>query len=77
MTFDSTGRIVNRCAFAEGLSNVNSGELVVPEELPEVDKNQKKVDDEDDAESIDAKPAKDDEGAEGNDKKDEKKEEDI
>lgn len=77
MTFDSTGRIVNRCAFAEGLSNVNSGELVVPEKLPEVDKNQKKVDDEDDAESIDAKPAKDDEGAEGDDKKDEKKEEDI
>lgn len=80
MTFDTTGRIVNRSAFAEGLSNVNSGELVVPEKLPEVEKTQKKVDDEDDAESIDAapaKPAKDDEDAEGDDKKEEKKEEDI
>lgn len=79
MTFDSTGRIVNRSAFAEGLSNVNSGELVVPEKLPDVEKTQKKkADDEDDAEAVEAvpsKPAKDDE--EADDKKEEKKEEDI
>lgn len=74
MTFDTTGRIVNRSAFAEGLSNVNSGELVVPEKLPEVEKNQKK-NDEDDAEAVEAapsKPAKDDEEVE-----EKKKEEDI
>ena len=77
MTFSPTGEILNRFAFAEGLSNVNSGELVIPEKLPEVEKTQKK-DDEDDAESVEAAPsasAKDDEEAE--DKKDDKKEEDI
>ena len=36
MTFDAAGVIQNRCAFAEGRSNVNSGELVA-KPLPVVD----------------------------------------
>ena len=36
MTFDAAGVIQNRCAFAEGRSNVNSGELVV-KPLPTAD----------------------------------------
>ena len=36
MTFDAAGAIQNRCAFAEGRSNVNSGELVA-KPLPTAD----------------------------------------
>lgn len=36
MTFDAAGVIQNRCAFAEGRSNVNSGELVA-KPLPAID----------------------------------------
>ena len=42
MTFNSTGEMMNRCAFAENLSTVNSGELVVMEAIPDADKEKTK-----------------------------------
>ena len=69
MTFGAAGEMVNRFAFAEGLSNVNSGELVVADKVAAVTKS-KDSEDDDSAETVEAKPAKDDEDGE---KKDEKK----
>lgn len=44
MTFDPAGVMKNRCAFAEGLSNVNSGELVVaPRVAADVEKEKAKA----------------------------------
>ena len=59
MTFNPAGDILNRCAYAEGRANVNSGELVVPDSIP-ADENKVKDADADAAEaveSVDAKPA--------------------
>ena len=72
MTFNATGEMVNRFAFAEGLSNINSGELVVAATVAAVTKA-KDADDDDAAEAVEAKPAKDEEGEE---KKEEKKDDD-
>ena len=64
MTFNAAGEIVNRFAFAEGRSSINSGELVKP--APDAAKKAAKdKDDEDAAETIDAKSAND-----GDEKKD-------
>ena len=70
MTFNPAGDILNRCAYAEGRANVNSGELVVPDSIPPDEKKAKDADADaaETVESVDAKPA-----AEG---KDEKKSED-
>ena len=60
MTFNPAGDILNRCAFAEGRANVNTGELVVPDSIPVSDKEKAKDADADAAEtveSVDAKPA--------------------
>ena len=63
MTFNPAGDILNRCAFAEGRSNVNSGELVVPDSIPAEKEKAKDADAEAaTVESVDAKatePAED------------------
>lgn len=82
MTFDSTGAIKNRCAFAEGRSNVNSGELVIaPSVVVDAEKKEAKAASEEteEVEAVEAMPspakAEDEGGAE--EKKDEEvKEED-
>ena len=75
MTFGPTGKIMNRTAFAEGLSCLNSGELEVPEKLPGVEKTKK---DDDDSESVEVEaPAKASADDADDEKKDEKKEDDI
>ena len=65
MTFNPAGEILNRCAYAEGRANVNSGELVVPDSIPATDKEKAKDADAEAAEtveSVDATPAADSEG---------------
>ena len=63
MTFGASGDMLNRFAFAEGRSNVNSGELVISTKVPDAaaSKGAKAAaDDEDDeAETVEAAPAKD------------------
>ena len=68
MTFNAADEMVNRFAFAEGLSNINSGELVVDKRVVAESKAKDKDGDDDD-EAEEAKPA----AQEGDD--DEKKEE--
>ena len=81
MTFDASGEIKNRCAFAEGRSNVNSGELVVaPAAVASAEKEKAKAASEEteEVEAVETKPAKakaDDEAADDEKKDDEKKEE--
>lgn len=41
MTFNAAGDMVNRCAFTEGLSSINSGELVIATTMAAVNKNAK------------------------------------
>ena len=79
MTFDASGEIKNRCAFAEGRSNVNSGELVIaPAAVASIEKEKAKAASEEteEVEAVEAKPAKakaGDEAAEDEKKDDEKK----
>lgn len=54
MTFNAAGEMANRFAFAEGLSNVNSGELVIASTVAAATKSAKDADD-DDAETVEAK----------------------
>ena len=89
MAIDASGEIKSRCAFAEGRSNVNSGELVIaPVAAASAEKEKAKAASEDteEVEAVEAKPAKakakdDAEAAdeekkeEKEDKKDEKKDE--
>ena len=81
MTFDASGEIKNRCAFAEGRSNVNSGELVIaPAAVASVEKEKAKAASEEteEVEAVETKPAKakaDDEAADDEKKDDGKKEE--
>lgn len=61
MTFDASGEIKNRRAFAEGRSNVNSGELViVPPEASDAEKKKVKAASEDteEVEAVETKPVK-------------------
>ena len=88
MAIDASGEIKSRCAFAEGRSNVNSGELVIaPVAVASAEKEKAKVASEEteEVEAVEAKPAKakakddaeaaDEEKEEKEDKKDEKKDE--
>lgn len=43
MTFDQAGVMRNRCAFAEGRSMVNTGELVVAADIPDEDEKKEKA----------------------------------
>lgn len=56
MTFSPSGDMLNRFAFAEGRSNVNSGELVIPTKIPETGKAEKVASDDDDGEAVEAVP---------------------
>ena len=81
MTFDASGQIKNRCAFAEGRSNVNSGELVIAPAAASAETEKAKVASEEteEVEAVEANPAKakaDDEAA-GEEKKDDKKKDDA
>lgn len=61
MVFDATGEIKSRCAFAEGRSNVNSGELVItPVEVADAEKKKAKAASEEteEVEAVETKPAK-------------------
>ena len=78
MTFDASGQIKNRCVFAEGRSNVNSGELVIaPVEVAGTEKEKAKAASEEteEVEAVEANPAKAkaDDAASDEEKKDEKK----
>ena len=81
MTIDATGEIKNRCAFAEGRANVNSGELVLaPVVAADVEKEKAKAASEEteEVEAVEAKPAKSkakDDGEAAEEKKDDAKEE--
>lgn len=88
MAIDASGEIKSRCAFAEGRSNVNSGELVIaPVAVANAEKEKAKAASEEteEVEAVEAKPAKakakddaeaaDEEKEEKEDKKDEKKDE--
>ena len=81
MTFDASGQIKNRCAFAEGRSNVNSGELVIAPAAASAETEKAKVASEEteEVEAVEANPAKakaDDEAA-GEEKKDDQKKDDA
>ena len=81
MTFDASGEIKNRCAFAEGRSNVNSGELVIaPAVVASVEKEKAKAASEEteEVEAVESKPAKAKAGGEAaeDEKKDEEKKDD-
>ena len=61
MAFDASGEIKTRCAFAEGRSNVNSGELVIASaDAADAEKKKAKAASEEteEVEAVDAKPAK-------------------
>ena len=61
MAFDASGEIKTRCAFAEGRSNVNSGELVIaPAEAADAEKKKAKAASEEteEVEAVETKPAK-------------------
>ena len=83
MTIDATGEIKNRCAFAEGRANVNSGELVIaPTAVADLEKEKAKTASEEteEVEAVEAKPVKakakaKDDGEAEEEKKDEEKEE--
>ena len=81
MTFDASGQIKNRCAFAEGRSNVNSGELVIAPAATasaETEKAKAASEETEEVEAVEANPAKakaDDEAA-GDEKKDDQKKKD-
>ena len=93
MTIDATGEIKNRCAFAEGRANVNTGELVIaPTAVADLEKEKAKTASEEteEVEAVETKPAKakakggdeaeekaDEEKEEKEEKKDEKKDDDI
>ena len=74
MTFGSTGDMKNRIAFAEGRSNVNSGELVVSTKVAEADKAAKSNSADEETETVEVKPAEEKKSEAP--KKEEKKEED-
>ncbi len=77
MTFNPAGDMLNRCAFAEGRANVNSGELVVPDTIPDSGKDKTKEADADaETESVDAAPAASADNDEEKGEKKEKKSED-
>ena len=80
MAIDASGEIKSRCAFAEGRSNVNSGELVIaPAVVADVEKEKAKVASEEteEVEAVEAKPAKgkakDDAESASEDKEEDKK----
>ncbi|MGN0846450.1 MAG: hypothetical protein ACI4RA_03585 [Kiritimatiellia bacterium] len=82
MTFSPSGDMLNRFAFAEGRSNVNSGELVISPKIPESGKVEKAASDDDDGETVEAVPAekaekKADDAQPDKDEKADKEEEDI
>lgn len=52
MTFDQAGEMKNRCAFAEGLAIVNSGELVVATKISEADAKKEKAAEKEDSETV-------------------------
>lgn len=70
MTFNAADEMVNRFAFAEGLSNINSGELVVDKRVVAAVKAKDSDDDEAEESKPDAKEGEDDE------KKDDEKKDD-
>ena len=80
MTFNPSGYILNRCAFAENRANVNSGELVVPDSIP-MDASEKKggkgeskaKDADAEAEAVESVDAKQDDAAAPAEEKEEKK----
>ena len=77
MTFNPAGDMLNRCAFAEGRANVNSGELVVPDTIPDSGKDKTKEADADaETESVEAAPAASADKDEEKEEKKEKKSED-
>jgi hypothetical protein len=84
MAIDASGEIKSRCAFAEGRSNVNSGELVIaPAAVASVEKEKAKTESEDteEVEAVEAKPAKakandDGEASADDEKKDDEKKDD-
>ena len=61
MTFNPAGDILNRCAYAEGRANVNTGELVVPDSIPSEEKKEKDsaAAEAESVETVEAKPASD------------------
>ena len=71
MTMDSAGEIKNRCAFAEGRSMINSGELVVSTQVQDADAKKAKTSakDAEEVESVEA-PAEKSDDAEKSEKKD-------
>ena len=82
MTIDATGEIKNRCAFAEGRANVNTGELVIaPTAVADLEKEKAKTASEEteEVEAVETKPAKakakSKDGEAEEEKKDEEKEE--
>ena len=93
MTIDAACEIKNRCAFAEGRANVNSGELVIaPAVVADAEKEKAKAASEEteEVEAVEAKPAKakakensedaeekQDKEEDKEEKKDEKKDDDI
>ncbi len=82
MTFSPAGDMLNRFAFAEGRSNVNSGELVIPDKIPEAEKSKKDAEEDEEEEEMveDAPAAKSEESAEeenSEEKKADKEDEDL
>ncbi len=79
MTFGPSGDMLNRFAFAEGRSNVNSGELVIPDKIPEDEKAKKDAADDEEEEEVveDAPAAKADEETSGEEKKSDKDEDEL
>ena len=66
MTLDASGKIMNHCAFAEGRSNVNSGELVIaPAATADAEKAKAKAaaEETEEVEVVEAVPAKKKENA--------------
>ena len=66
MTLDASGKIMNHCAFAEGRSNVNSGELVIaPAAAADAEKAKAKAaaEETEEVEVVEAVPAKKKENA--------------
>jgi len=91
MTLDASGKIMNHCAFAEGRSNVNSGELVIaPASASDAEKAKAKAaaEETEEVEVVEAVPSKKKENANADDgageekkpeeeKKDDAKDDDI
>lgn len=70
MTFNAAGEMVNRCVFTEGLSAINSGELVVATSVAAVTKAAKKSDGGSDAAASAEKEAGDEAKSEKKDDED-------